>query len=421
MDIKKLAESLSENEILVLKNLKAKATALELEQLTKLSQVEVIRALQWLDNKGLISLKKEEKEIIELGKYGKEYLQKGLPERNLLKHLLKLKAIRFEDAKKRIGFSEEELQASLGALKKKLLVAIDNGRIILKVSADEANKPMLEEKFIDELPLETNLLTPENKFAFNELKKRKEIIEIKKKNVFSAQLTDSGRKILKNLPREKLVETITPDLLKSDKWKKVKFKRYDVSVRVPEIYGGKRQAYYAFLSDVKKELVRLGFKEMKGPTVESEFWNFDALFQPQFHIARDWSDTYYVNADVDLPNREIINSVKRQHEKSWKYSWDLEKSKRAILRPQGTSISARMLMKAEIPGKYFAIARCYRPDVIDSKHLSEFNQVEGIILDRNITFQNLLGQLNNLHRFLPNQKKLNLFQIITLLQNRVCN
>ncbi len=181
MDTKKLAESLSENEILVLKNLKSKAsTSLELQQSTKLSQVEIVRALQWLDNKKLISLKKQEQEVIDFGKYGKEYLSKGLPERNLLKHLLKLKAIRFEDAEKKIGLSKDELTAALGVLKKKLLIAIDNGKIILRVSADEANKTTLEEKFLSELPLETNVLTPENKFAFNELKKRKEIIEIKK-------------------------------------------------------------------------------------------------------------------------------------------------------------------------------------------------------------------------------------------------
>ncbi|OYT41853.1 phenylalanine--tRNA ligase subunit alpha [Candidatus Pacearchaeota archaeon ex4484_26] len=406
MDTKKLAESLSENEILVLKNLKAKATARELEQSTGLIQVEVIRALQWLDNKKLVKLKKEEKEIIDLGKLGQEYISKGLPERNLLKHLLKLKAIRFEDAQKRIGMSKEELQAALGALKKKLLVAIEHGRIILKVSADEANKKTLEEKFLEALPLEKEILTPENKFAFNELRRRKEIVDVKKKSIFSAQITDTGKKVLQALPKGKMIETITPDLLKGDEWKKAKFKRYDVAVRVPEIYGGKRQAYYAFLSDVKKELIRLGFKEMKGPTVESEFWNFDALFQPQFHVARDWSATYYANVSVKLPSKEIVNAVKRQHEKSWQYKWQLEKAKKAILRPQGTSLSVRTLAnKPEIPGKYFAIARCYRPDVIDAQHLAEFNQVEGIILDKDINFIHLLGQLKQFAEvFAPGQE-----------------
>ena len=394
LEIKKLAESLSENEVSVLKSLKAEATSSQLQRSTGLSQVEVVRALQWLDNKGLVNLKRQESEVVDLGRLGKQYEKDELPERKLIKHLTKLKAIRFEDAQKRIGLSREELAAALGALKKKLLVAVDHGRIILKAPSDEASKPTLEERFLEELPVEVSVLTPENKQALQELKRRKEIIEIKRKSTLSAQITDIGKKTLQALPKGKLIESITPDLLKGEAWKKAKFKRYDVSVRVPEIYGGKRQAYYAFLSDVRNKLVRLGFKEMKGPTVESEFWNFDALFQPQFHVARDWSSTYYAKGiSVELPDKNIVSAVKRQHEKSWQYSWQLDKAKKAILRPQGTCMSARTLVGAEIPGKYFAIARCYRPDVIDAQHLSEFNQVEGIILGEEINFRQLLGIL----------------------------
>jgi len=393
-EIRKLAESLSENEISVLKVLKARATASELQESTGLSQVKVARALQWLDNKKLVDLKKEEKEHVDLGRLGKQYAKEELPERKLLKHLVKLKAIRFEDAQKRIGLSREELTAALGTLKKKLFVAISNGRIVLKVSTNEANKPTFEEKFLQELPIEVSALTPENKHAYQELKRRKEIIEVKRKATFSAQMTDIGKKVLQALPREKMIDTITPELLKGDGWKKGKFKRYDVTVRVPEIYGGKRQAYYAFLADVRRELVRLGFKEMKGPTIESEFWNFDALFQPQFHVAREWTSTYYAKGiSVELPNKSIVDAVRRQHEKSWQYSWQYEKARQAILRPQGTCLSARTLLEAEVPGKYFAISRCYRPDVIDSQHLAEFNQVEGIILGEHINFKHLLGIL----------------------------
>jgi len=394
-EIKKLAESLSENEVSVLKSLKAKSSSEQLQKATELSQVEVIRALQWLDNKGLIKLSKTENEIIDFGELGRKYFEDELPERTLIKHLTKLKAIRFEDAQKRIGLSKEELTAALGSLKKKLLVAIEHGRIILKASADEANKPTLEEKFLEELPIEVSVLTPENKHAFNELRRRGNLIEVKKRSTFTALMTDLGKRSLLELPKGRLIETVTPKLLKGDEWKKAKFKRYDVSVRVPEIYGGKRQAYYSFLSDVRRDLVRLGFKEMKGPTVESEFWNFDALFQPQFHVAREWTSTYYTkNISSELPKKSIVDAVKRQHEKSWKYSWQIEKAKNSILRPQGTCMSARMLTNdPEIPGKYFALARCYRPDVIDSTHLAEFNQVEGIVLDKSMTFKHLLGTL----------------------------
>lgn len=396
-EIKKIAESLSEKEIVVLKKIKelGKVDSTTLQELTGLSQVEVIRALQWLSNKGLVRIKREEKKIVDLGLLGREYIKKGLPERRLLKHLVKLKAIRFEDAEKRIGLSKEELQAALGALKRRLLVAIEHGKIILKVKAEEANKKSLEERFLEELPLEIDSLTPENRYAFQQLKKRKEIVDIKKTSYFITEITEKGKVLSKISRHKKMIEALTPELIKSGEWKESRFKRYDISVRVPTIFGGRRQAYYAFLEEVKEELIRLGFEEMMGPTIESEFWNFDALFQPQFHVARDWSSTYYVrNVKVELPDEKIVEAVKREHEKGWQYSWSLDKAKKAILRPQGTCISARMLANnPKIPGKYFAIARCYRPDVIDAQHLAEFNQVEGIILDKEITFRHLLGQL----------------------------
>src|SRR3989344_274736 len=398
-DLKKMAESLSEGEVLVLKSLveKKKASSAELEKAAKLSQVEVVRALQWLDNKRLIKLKREEKEVAILGEYGQKYQKEGLPERKLLAFILKNKAVNFSDAQKRSGLSGEEFSAALGALKKKILVSIEAGKILLKAKPEEALKKTLEEKFLESLPVETSKLSPEEKYALQELAKRKGIIELKRNAVFSAEATEQAKKVLammKESPRGKMIENVTPDLLRGEEWKKVKFKRYDVSVRVPEIYGGKRQAYYVFLEQVARELVRLGFKEMQGPTIESEFWNFDALFQPQFHVARDWTATYFAKGlEAELPAKEIVEQVKRQHEKSWQYSWQQEKAKHAILRPQGTCMSARMLPHAEVPGKYFAIARCYRPDVVDTKHLAEFNQVEGIILDENITFQHLLATL----------------------------
>lgn len=398
-DSKKMAESLSEGEILVLKSLAEmkRASAQELEKSTKLSQMEVVRALQWLDNKGLIKLKREEKELAVLGEYGQKYRKEGLPERRLITFLMKNKAVNFSDAQKKVGLSAEELSAALGTLKRKLLISVEAGKISLKAKPEEVLKKTLEEKFLEALPSETSKLSPEQKHALQELAKRKGIIELKRNAAFSAEAAERGKKVLallKDSPRGKMIENVTQDLLKGDEWKRAKFKRYDVSVRVPEIYGGKRQAYYVFLEEVARELVRLGFKEMQGPTIESEFWNFDALFQPQFHVARDWSATYFAKGiEADLPVREIVEQVKRQHEKSWQYNWNQEQARRAILRPQGTCMSARMLPHAEISGKYFAIARCYRPDVVDAKHLAEFNQVEGIILDENITFQHLLATL----------------------------
>ena len=72
-----------------------------------------------------------------------------------------------------------------------------------------------------------------------------------------------------------------------------------------------------------------------------------------------------------------------------------KKAKQLVLRGHGTCLSVRTLINSdlEIPGRYFSIARCYRPEVLDREHLTEFNQVEGIVVDENLTLRDLLGVL----------------------------
>ncbi len=142
---------------------------------------------------------------------------------------------------------------------------------------------------------------------------------------------------------------------------------------------------------------------MRGPPVETEFWNFDALFQAQDHSSREWSDVYTIKEPTHgkLPkDKELVKNVQKVHEtgepvgsRGWRYEWSSKKASRLILRPQGTAVSARTLYGLKIPSKYFSIARCYRPDSVDATHLSEFNQAEGIVCDPSITFRDLLGIL----------------------------
>lgn len=158
-----------------------------------------------------------------------------------------------------------------------------------------------------------------------------------------------------------------------------------------------------FLNKIKAKLVQLGFNEMTGPLIETEFFNFDALFQPQNHPARTWTDTYHLKEPVHgkLPDDLVVNRVKMTHEdggqtasKGWGYKWSPEVAMQLMPRAQGTALSARtMASKPKIPCRYFAIARCYRPDVLDATHLLEFNQMEGFVADESISFKALLGIL----------------------------
>jgi phenylalanyl-tRNA synthetase alpha chain len=228
------------------------------------------------------------------------------------------------------------------------------------------------------------------------LKSRK-AVDVKPDRTRYLRLSDAAKAVdTSSIVIREEVTQLTPELLRNGKWREVSFKKFDVSIPVRRIYRGKKQPYLAFLDTLKAKFVALGFQEMRGPLIESEFWNFDALFQPQNHPARDWTDTYrLINPKQGhLPDEAVVEAVKSSHERSWGYSWDPEKARNLMPRAHGTCLSARQLNKGvELPGKYFSVARCFRPDVLDRTHLIEFNQIEGIICDTGLTFRNLLGVL----------------------------
>ncbi|MFW5775710.1 MAG: phenylalanine--tRNA ligase subunit alpha, partial [Spirochaetota bacterium] len=135
---------------------------------------------------------------------------------------------------------------------------------------------------------------------------------------------------------------------------------------------------------------------------ETEFWNSDALFMPQFHSARDIHDVYYLETPTHA--REIeepyLSQVAAAHEdgwttgsRGWRYGFDRDFTKRLILRSQGTAVSARTLKHAKVPGRYFGMLRCFRPDDVDATHLSDFYQTEGIVLGEDVNLKTLLGLL----------------------------
>ncbi|HPX46721.1 MAG TPA: phenylalanine--tRNA ligase subunit alpha, partial [Treponemataceae bacterium] len=198
------------------------------------------------------------------------------------------------------------------------------------------------------------------------------------------------------------IGTITPALLKSGDWKKGTFRGYNIAVPPARIIQGRTNPYVSFLESVKDKLTSLGFEEFDGPLVETEFWNSDALFMPQFHAARDIHDAYYVKNPTHAKSIEEpwLSNVAAAHEnggntgsRGWNYSFDREFTRRLILRSQGTALSAHQLHKAKIPGKYFGIARCFRYDKVDATHLSDFYQTEGIVLGEEVNFKTLLGFL----------------------------
>lgn len=396
-----LIEKLSPLEIKIIPYLKG--TIKEIEQKSGLDSVSVLRALKFLENKNLVKLKTTQKTIIDLGVNGVYYKKNNLPERKLLLVLEQQNNLNLEEAKKLSKLSENEFKVSLGVLKNKALITLFGGKISLNATKEELSKKSPEEQLIDTLPVEKDTLSPELQYALDNLKKRKEIVEIKEKNIVEFELTPLGKEFAGKEIKSDLLEEVTPEII-TDWTKGKKFRKYDITTNVPAISGGKKHFVNQSIEHAKKIWTDLGFKEMTGSKVVTSFWNFDALFTPQEHPARELHDTFFIKEiKGNLPeNKELIKKVKEAHEtgigksRGWQYKWEEDEARKIVLRTHTTILSAQTLAnlkKTEMPAKYFAIGRCFRNETVDWGHGFEFNQTEGIVIDKNANFTNLLGYL----------------------------
>ena len=403
-----IIESLSLNERKILPLLSEKDIA-KIAKKTELDEVAVMRALEFLSNKNILILTITQKKIVEVGVNGALYRQKGLPERRLITLIADKKVLSLEEAKKSSELNDNEFQAALGALKKKAMLSVTNGNLQFTGTKEEISRKSLEEQFLELLPIELEKLAPEQKYSLEQLKNRKNIIEIVNKTGITFELTKLGEEIKADSASTKennYIEVLTPEIISNGSWKNKKFRRYDVKSPVPQISGGKRHFVNQGSDYARKIWSELGFKEMKGSLCQTGFWNFDALFTAQDHPVREMQDTFYIKTlKGKLPPKEILEKVKQAHEggidrsKGWEYKFNEEDLKKVILRTHTTCLSAktlsalRNLKNKDKKGKFFSVGKCFRNETIDWKHGFEFNQTEGIVIDKNANFRHLLGYL----------------------------
>jgi len=368
----------------------------------KLKDIEVLRALGWLENKNLVKISKEEKEIISLDKNGLVYLKKGLPE----KQFLKLLPASLEELKQQL--SQDELNVSIGLLKRKNAINFSNKITITEEGKKALNEESKEEIFLKKLPLEISKLNSEDKQIYNELKQRKDLIKNEVKKIIKVELTNLGKELIKFKIKTNLIESLTPELLKNNSWKNKTFRRYDIKAETAKLYPGRRHFVNEAINYIRKIWLELGFKEMTGNIVQTSFWNFDALFTAQDHPVRELQDTFFIQDPKygDLP-RELLEKVKQVHEnggntgsKGWRYKFNEQETSKNVLRTHTTVLSARTisnLKKEDLPAKYFAVGRNYRNEALDWNHLFELTQVEGIVVDENANLRHLIGYLKEFY------------------------
>jgi phenylalanyl-tRNA synthetase alpha chain len=404
----KIIESLSPIERKVLPNIQGNANLDDISKKSDTDNTTTLRALEFLKNKGIVEISSQEKQLAVAGINGIFYQKKGLPERRLLEALLDKKSIPLGEIKNVCDLNENEAKVSVGVLKKKALADIKEGRVILTATESEVKKENLEEKFLKKLPVELSSLEPEEKFALDSLKNRKDIVEIKTEKIITVFLTDFGKKLSKEDISEDMIEQLTPKIISSEGWKGKKFRRYDIVSPVPRIYGGKKHFVNQAIDYGKRIWLDLGFKEMTGPIADSSFWIFDALFTAQDHPVREMQDTFFIKGiKAKLPDKKLVEETQKAHEqgvggsKGWNYKWKSEISQKVVLRTHTTGLSAHTLAnlkKEDLPVKFFALGRVFRNETVDWKHGFEFHQTEGIVVDENANFRNLLGYLKEFYK-----------------------
>lgn len=239
----------------------------------------------------------------------------------------------------------------------------------------------------------------------------KDVAELKKRQMvsmknFKSYSVSKGPQF--SLERKKYATDVTQEMIKNGNWATEEFKEINLNAKGPEVQCGALHPLMKVRHQFRNILLELGFEEM--PTnnfVESSFWNFDALFQPQQHPARDAHDTFFIEnpgKTTKFPS-DYCKVVQETHEKGgfgsigYRYDWKIEEAQKNILRTHTTAISSQMLYrlaKAEggfKPAKYFSIDRVFRNESLDATHLAEFHQIEGLVADYGLTLGDLIGTI----------------------------
>lgn len=156
----------------------------------------------------------------------------------------------------------------------------------------------------------------------------------------------------------------------------------------------------------------MGFQEIQGPIIELAFYNFDSLYQPQDHPAREMHDTFYLKHPKTgkLPKKSYVETIRSIHENGgdtgstgWRYKWSSEIAKKLLLRTHTTATTLRYLAKVglekpQLPIKVFCIDRVFRNEKVDRTHLAELQQIDGIIIGENVTLSDLIGQITEFYK-----------------------
>ena len=335
-----------------------------LEISTRLLPDQIRRGIEWLKLKDLAIVTESKTSMVSLGKNGIESFEKGLPERRLL-DLLKT-------GPKKLSVLQGELGSvfgpSMGLARKNNWIETSSDQISLR------NSPL-------ELPGEKTLRL----IGHGKLSRRK--------------IDDDDLLMLLKRP-DFIVEDVVKDkeVVLSDSAKSLRLLdssgAIDVEAKVPDVFVARTHPLKDTIDEIREIFVTLGFSEILGNMTQSSFWNFDALFTPQDHPARELQDTFYLDgvSAKKIGTSDQIRNVSKSHKKNWRYQWDINEAQKMVLRTHTTCVTIKHLAeKKPDDARIFSLGRVFRNEKVSYKHLVEFNQIEGIVVGKDANLRNLMG------------------------------
>jgi phenylalanyl-tRNA synthetase alpha chain len=379
----------------------------DLIELTTLTLDQIRRGLEWLKYKNIIESNKTSY-LISLDELGRNAIEHGLPERRLVK------AVRDGNITMRTILengllTQGEINIAISKAKSNKWINITSSetegltfKVLEKLENASGEELLLNKIFSSENLKEVDLTNSELGFL-KLLVKRPKFIRFKKdeEKLF---LTDLGKKIKtkldlenihdKNFPKKENITLLVPEHLIAGKWRTLTFRPIDVEANVPMVNPGRKHPLTDLINEIREAFTSLGFVEIDGDFIQSAFWNFDALFTPQDHAARDMQDTFYLSQKIktQLGNKNLIKKIADTHIQGWKNSWNINLAKKPVLRTHTTPVTLKYLSETKPDeARIFTIGRVFRNEKVSYKHLVEFNQIEGVVTGKQITLRDLMG------------------------------
>ena len=350
---------------------KSDQTPEQLSESTELSIDQIRRGIEWLRLKEFAKVNESSRVTISLGKNGIDSFKNGLPERKLM-DLIKDGSKSFEQVRETL--SGAGFNAAIANAKKNGWVKIEKTDSGSTISTKEkpvetpeeklisliADKSIPEEQIENKLALKFLLQRPD--YVIQNTEKSKTISLTEKASQIDTTLSDAGA--------------------------------IDVEADAALVYAARTHPLKDTIDEIREIFVKLGFSEIQGTLTQSSFWNFDALFTPQDHPARELQDTFYIENQKSEKHATPtqIKQVSKSHSQNWHYDWKLSESQKMVLRTHTTCVTIKYLAEQKPDeARIFSLGRVFRNEKVSYKHLVEFNQIEGIVIGNNTTLRDLMG------------------------------